>query len=50
MVGEVRGHANAMISEGLWARVRAYLERHGARTSRQRRDDLAVALAAAAGW
>lgn len=50
VVGEVRGHANADISAELWERVRAHLEQHGARVGRQGPDQLALALAAAAGW
>ncbi|MDX2276255.1 MAG: hypothetical protein NW206_12460 [Hyphomonadaceae bacterium] len=50
VAGEVRGHANADISAELWARIRAHLELHGARTRYERPDALAVALANAAGW
>lgn len=50
VVGEVRGHANAEISQDLWARIRAYLEFHGARTRGARPDALAIALVQAAGW
>jgi hypothetical protein len=50
VVGEVRGHANAEISAELWARIRAHLEFHGARTRYGRPDLLAIALANAAGW
>lgn len=50
VVGEVRGHANAVISQALWLRIRAHLELHGARTRGARPDALAVALANAAGW
>ena len=49
-VGDVRGHANVAISAGLWTRVRAHLEQHGARVARSEADQLAVALVAAAGW
>ncbi|MGE3929872.1 MAG: hypothetical protein AB7G05_06875, partial [Hyphomonadaceae bacterium] len=49
-VGEVRGHANAEISHGLWLRIRAHLEAHGARVRNARPDALALALANAAGW
>lgn len=50
VVGEVRGHANAAISDELWTRIRLYLETHGARTRSARPDALAIALAQAAGW
>lgn len=50
VAGEVRGHANAEISAELWARIRAHLELHGARTRYERPDGLALALANAAGW
>jgi hypothetical protein len=38
------------VSPALWARIRAYLEKHGARTGRTRPDGLALALAQAADW
>lgn len=50
VAGEVRGHANTNISLELWARIRAHLEAHGARTRHVRPDNLALALANAAGW
>lgn len=50
VVGEIRGHANVDISDGLWSRIRAHLEAHGARLGGARPDALAVALAQAAGW
>lgn len=50
VVGEVRGHANAGITDGLWAKIRKHLEVHGARVDRRRVDQLALALANAAGW
>jgi|CXWL01.1.fsa_nt_gi hypothetical protein len=50
VVGEVRGHANAVISQELWARIRAHLEQHGARVRGAKADHLAMALANAAGW
>jgi hypothetical protein len=50
VVGEVRGHANAEITLALWERIRAHLERHGARVRGARPDALAIALAQAAGW
>lgn len=50
VVGEVRGHANAAITDQLWSRIRVHLEKHGARTRNTRPDPLAVALVQAAGW
>lgn len=50
VVGEVRGHANAMISPELWVRISAHLELHGARVRSAKADQLALALANAAGW
>jgi hypothetical protein len=50
VVGEVRGHANAEITLALWERIRAHLERHGARVRGAKPDALAIALAQAAGW
>jgi hypothetical protein len=50
VVGEVRGHANAIISAELWSRIRGHLEAHGARVRGMRPDGLALALAQAAGW
>ncbi len=50
VVGEIRGHANINITQGLWDRIRAHLELHGARVRGARPDGLAIALAQAAGW
>jgi hypothetical protein len=50
-VGEIRGHANADVSQALLVRIRTHLETHGARVNHCRpADGLAMALAAAAGW
>jgi hypothetical protein len=50
VVGEVEAPENTPVSPTLWARIRAYLEQHGARTYRPRPDALALALAQAADW
>ncbi|WP_395644594.1 hypothetical protein [Terricaulis sp.] len=50
VVGEIRGHANVNITQGLWDRIRAHLVLHGARVQGARPDGLAIALAQAAGW
>lgn len=50
VVGEIRGHANANITQGLWARIATHLALHGARVRGHQPDQLALALAQAAGW
>lgn len=50
VVGEVRGHANTAISSALWLRIAEHLARHGTRLRGHRPDNLAIALAQAAGW
>jgi hypothetical protein len=50
LIGEVRGFANAAISQRLMADIRAHLLAHGARAAGAKPDVLALQLVNAAGW